>query len=71
MDTAGLANRLAIPESNTFTVIEMPTPTGIASPVFRSNPGFVGFGRTAGGAREFIIPNGKIPINAIIRKVGQ
>ncbi len=28
-----------------------------ASPVLRSNPGFVGFGRTAGGAREFDLPN--------------
>lgn len=40
-----------------FAVIEFDTPSGIASPVFRTNPGFVGFGRTAGGAREFVLPN--------------
>jgi hypothetical protein len=30
---------------------------GIASPVFRKNPGFIGGGHTLGGAREFDIPN--------------
>lgn len=30
---------------------------GLASPVFRTTPGFVGGGRTAGGAREFVLPN--------------
>ncbi len=30
---------------------------GIASPVFRDYPGFVGKGRTLGGAREWVIPN--------------
>jgi hypothetical protein len=29
--------------------------------------GFVGFGRTAGGAREFVIPNQVIPITAKIK----
>jgi hypothetical protein len=39
-------------------VLEFDTPlTDIASPVFRTTPGFVGRGRTAGGAREFVIPN--------------
>jgi hypothetical protein len=28
-----------------------------ALPVHRSDPGFAGRGRTAGGAREFVIPN--------------
>ena len=43
-----------------FTIIEFDTPaSGISSPIFRSNPGFVspGTGKTAGGAREFSIPN--------------
>jgi RHS repeat-associated protein len=40
-----------------FAVIEFDTPGGIASPVFRTNPGFVGFGLTAGGAMEFVLPN--------------
>lgn len=73
-DIAGLsstqiAQRLTIPESPTgFKVIEFSTPrSGVASPVFRSDPGFVGGGRTARGAREFVIPNGPIPANAIIR----
>jgi hypothetical protein len=39
-------------------VIEFDTPDeGLASPVFRENPGFIGRGRTAGGAREFVLPN--------------
>lgn len=41
-----------------FAVLEFDTPAaGLGSPVFRTNPGFVGFGRTAGGAREFDLPN--------------
>lgn len=71
MNSKQIAQRLTIPESATgFTVIEFPAPTsGIASPVFRGNPGFVGGGRTAGGAREFVIPNGPIPDGSIIRIV--
>jgi len=39
-------------------VIEFDAVTGgLASPVFRDAPGFVGRGMTAGGAREFVIPN--------------
>jgi hypothetical protein len=39
-------------------VIEFDTVSeGLASPVLRDAPGFVGGGRTAGGAREFILPN--------------
>ena len=54
-----------------FAVIEFDTPSGIASPIFRTNPGFVGFGRTANGAREFVVPNLTLEelINAIIRTV--
>jgi len=69
-DIAGLtpvqiSQRLTIPASDTFTIIRFPTPsTGIASPVFRPDPGFIGGGRTLGGAREFVLPNGPIPSGA-------
>jgi hypothetical protein len=44
-----------------FAILEFDTPVvGVASPIFRSNPGFVGGGLTAGGAREFVIPNLKL-----------
>lgn len=75
-DIAGLnakeiAQRLTINEAETFTVIRFPTPqSGLASPVNRLDPGFVGGGRTAGGAREFVIPNGPIPAGAKIGVVG-
>lgn len=70
LNAAQLGPRLGIQNSTTFTVIEFPTPSsGLASPVFRSDPGFVGFGRTSGGAREFVVPNGPIPSGAIFRRV--
>jgi RHS repeat-associated protein len=44
-------------------VIEFDAPaSGIASPINRSMQGFVGYGKTAGGAREFIIPNLKLNV---------
>ncbi|MCH7480810.1 MAG: hypothetical protein IIC79_05395 [Chloroflexi bacterium] len=55
-----------------FAVIEFDTPAiGIASPVFRNFPGFVGKGQTLGGAREFVVPNSSIEnmINVIVRIV--
>ena len=70
MNASQLANRLTIPSSRTFTVIEFPTPSsGLASPILRDNPGFVEFGRSAGGNREFVIPNGPIPIASMPIKV--
>ena len=72
LSPAQIAQRLTIRPSNTFTVVEFPTPTqGVASPVFRTNFGFIGGGRTAGGAPEFVVPNGPIPQGAIIRIIGQ
>jgi nitrogen regulatory protein PII len=60
----GLARRLTLVDEagnldiRPKLVLEFDTPlNGIASPVFRSTPGFVGRGRTAGGAREFVVPN--------------
>ena len=63
-----IAAKLGIPESPTgFQVIQFPTPqSGLGSPVFRSNPGFIGGGQTSGGASEFVIPNGPIPPGATI-----
>jgi len=71
LTAAQIAERLTIPPSPTgYTVIDFPTPpAGIASPVFRNNPGFVGGGLTAGGAREFVLPNQPIPPRATIRTV--
>jgi len=72
MNASQLAERLTIPDSDVFTVIRFPTPeAGLASPVFRSNPGFVPGGRTRGGAREYVIPNGPIPANANIDVVSR
>lgn len=75
-DIAGLnakqvAQRLTINEADTFTIIRFPTPqSGLASPVNRPDPGFIGGGRTAGDAREFVIPNGPIPAGSRIEVVG-
>jgi len=42
-------------------VIEFDTVTdGLATPILRNNPGFIPGGRTAGGAREFVVPNHRI-----------
>jgi RHS repeat-associated protein len=76
-DIAGLnsrqiAKRLTINEVDEFTVIRFRTPsTGLATPINRSDPGFVGRGRTAGNAREFVIPNGPIPADAKIEVIGK
>jgi hypothetical protein len=71
LNAAQLAQRLTIPASSRYTVVEFATPAeGLASPVFRTNPGFIGGGLTGGGAREFVVPNGPIPPGASIRIVG-
>lgn len=72
LDARQIAQRLTIPEADTFTVIRFPTPsTGIASPVFRGDPGFIPGGLTRGGAREYVIPNGPLPPGARIEMVGK
>jgi len=74
-DIAGLnalqiSKRLTIPESAAFTVIKFKTPkSGLASPINRTNPGFIGGGRTAGGAREFVLPNQPVPSGAVVEIV--
>ncbi len=66
-----IAQKLSILESSSFRVIEFPSANvqGIASPIGRTNPGFIPGGRTAGGASEFVIPNGPIPRGAVHRIV--
>ena len=66
-----LARRLTIEPSEFFTVIRFRTPAnGVASPVFRSNTGFVQGGLTRGGAREYVIPNGPLPVGSSIWYIG-
>ena len=72
LNSSQIAEKLTIPESSTgFNVIEFSSSSvsGIASPINRNNPGFVQGGRTAGGAPEVVIPNGKIPDDATMRHV--
>jgi len=66
-----LLNRAGGLRRGPFAVIEFDAPPGIASPVFRTDPGFVGFGRTAGGAREFVVPNVRFEelSNVTVRRV--
>ena len=69
MSAAQIAQHLTIPTSPTgFRIFEFPTAqSGITSSVLRPNPGFIGGGRIAGGAREFVIPNGPIPPGSVVR----
>ena len=72
LNASEIAQKLTIPESPYgFNVIEFPTSSvdGIASPINRTDPGFVGGGRTAGGASEFVIPDGPLPDGSTIRHV--
>ena len=64
LNSAQIAERLTIPPSGAgFQIFEFPAASisGIASPIRRTDPGFVGRGLTAGGAPEFVIPNGPLP----------
>ena len=70
LSAAELAEALTIAPAESFVVVSFPTPaSGVSTPIGRSNPGFIGGGTTAGGAREFTIPNGKTPPNAKIEIV--
>lgn len=70
LNAAQIAEKLTIKESSSgFTIFEFPTPKGISTPIVSESTGFVGGGRTLGGAREFNIPNQIIPPNSIIRTV--
>ena len=71
LNATQIAKKLTIPQSSSgFNVIQFSTPkTGLASPINRTTPGFIGRGRTAGGAREFTVPNQQIPADAKIKKI--
>ena len=65
-----IAEKLTINPAKEFTVIRFKTPSsGLATPISRTDPGFVGGGTTYGGAREFVMPNGPIPEGAMIEVV--
>lgn len=50
-----------------LAVIQFSVPrAGLASPIRRSDPGFSGYGRTAGGSREFVVPN--LPLDELPNK---
>lgn len=67
LNAAQLSRRLTIEPSDAFTVIKFPTPnSGLATPVNRLDKGFIGGGRTEGGAREFVLPNKSIPPGSTI-----
>lgn len=71
LDASGIAQKLTIPERSTgFEIFECPAPEeGLTSPLFRTDPGFVGGGFAGSGAPEFVIPNGPIPPCGIVRTV--
>lgn len=54
--------------SGPFSVFEFDTPIGIASPIRRTNPGFIGGGRTVGGASEYVVPNSRIDSLGNVRR---
>ena len=72
LNAGEIPGRLGIPSSTTgYRVTEFPSSgvSGIASPINRSDPGFVGGGRTTGGAPEYVIPNGPFPSGATITDI--
>jgi Novel toxin 10 len=72
LNAGEIPGRLGIPASATgYRVTEFPSSGvgGIASPINRTNPGFVGGGRTSGGAPEYVIPNGPIPGGATVTDI--
>lgn len=72
LNASQIAQALTIPENPYgFNVIEFPTSsvTGIATPINRTNPGFIGGGQTAGGLSEFVIPNGPLPAGSTTKFV--
>jgi hypothetical protein len=73
MTPGQIADGLTIPPSSSVTVIEFPTARrGVG---FRRCSerilGLLAGGRTAGGAREFVLPNGRIPDGSLVRRVEQ
>ncbi len=71
LNAAQIAEKLEIPASTSFKIIEFSSEgvSGIAVPIRNASPGFIGNGFTSGGLPEFVIPNGPIPSGAVIRSV--
>jgi RHS repeat-associated protein len=71
LSAAQISEKLTIPGASSFRIIEFPSAnvSGIASPINRLNPGFAGKGSTAGGASEFVIPNGPLPVGSVSKVV--
>ncbi|MBI5247111.1 MAG: tetratricopeptide repeat protein [Elusimicrobia bacterium] len=65
-----LSQRLGIKPAQQFLVISFRNPQlKIATPVAFDDPQFIGRGLTSGGAREFVLPNGPLPADAVIQVV--
>ena len=70
LNAAQLSQRLGIKSAQEFLIIRFPAPKpGLSTPLTFDNPQFVGRGLTSGGAREFMIPNGTLPITATFEVV--
>ena len=71
LNSSQISDLLTIDPRSSYTIIEFPSKgiSGISTPINRVDQGFIGGGRTAGGAPEFAIPNGPIPNNAITKIV--
>jgi hypothetical protein len=65
-----LSQKLGIRQAQEFVVISFKSPRyNLATPVVFDDPQFLGRGFTSGGAREFVIPNGPIPGDALFQVV--
>ncbi|MGA2231753.1 MAG: polymorphic toxin type 10 domain-containing protein [Tepidisphaeraceae bacterium] len=71
LNAAQIAEKLEIPASSSFRIIEFPSQgvNGIAVPIRNPSPGFIGSGFTSGGLPEFVIPNGPIPAGGVTRTI--
>jgi RHS repeat-associated protein len=72
LDATRISAKLGIdPSPSGYQIIEFSSKDilNIASPINRTNPKFVGRGLTIGGAPEFVIPNRRIPADAVRRLV--
>ena len=67
-----ISQRLEIASHSSYKVLILPISSlveDIATPIRRNSSGFVGGGRTSGGAREFVVPNQPVPSAMQIRRV--
>ena len=60
-----LETKLGILPSPQYLIVRFQVPpAGLATPIDHASPQFIGAGLTSGGAREFLIPNGPVPLSA-------